>query len=148
MLELNSKSALIDQSLSVAPMMEWTDRHCRSFLRLFSPHAVLYTEMVTTGAILHGDRARFLDFDAAQHPVVLQLGGAEPRALAECARIGADWGYDAINLNCGCPSDRVQAGRFGACLMAEPRHVAECIAAMAEAAGGVPIPLKCRIGIE
>lgn len=135
-------------TLSVAPMMEWTDRHCRFFLRLLSPHAVLYTEMVTTGAIIHGDRARFLDFDRAEHPIVLQLGGSDPDALAECARLGADWGYDAINLNCGCPSDRVQSGRFGACLMAEPDHVAACITAMAEASNGVPITVKCRIGIE
>ena len=129
-------------------MMEWTDRHCRFFLRLLAPHAVLYTEMVTTGAILHGDRARFLDFDALEQPLVLQLGGSEPDALAACARIGADWGYDAINLNCGCPSDRVQAGRFGACLMAEPDLVAAGVAAMAEAAGDIPVTVKCRIGIE
>jgi tRNA-dihydrouridine synthase A len=129
-------------------MMDWTDRHCRFFLRLIAPRAVLYTEMVTTGAIIHGDRARFLGFDPAEHPVVLQLGGADPAALAECARLGAEWGYDAINLNCGCPSDRVQSGRFGACLMAEPDHVADCIAAMADAAGGVPVTVKCRIGID
>jgi len=129
-------------------MMDWTDRHCRFFLRLLSPRAVLYTEMVTTGAILHGDRARFLDFHPAEHPVALQLGGADPRALAECARLGADQGYDAINLNCGCPSDRVQSGRFGACLMAEPDHVANCVAAMADAAGDTPVSVKCRIGIE
>ena len=129
-------------------MMEWTDRHCRFFLRLLAPHAVLYTEMVPTGAILRGDRARFLDFDAPEHPLVLQLGGADPQALAACARLGADWGYDAINLNCGCPSDRVQAGRFGACLMAEPDHVATCVAAMTDAAGDVPVTVKCRIGVE
>ena len=129
-------------------MMDWTDRHCRFFHRLISPHAILYTEMVTTGAILHGDRARFLDFDPAEHPVVLQLGGSDPRDLATCARLGAERGYDAINLNCGCPSDRVQAGRFGACLMAEPALVADCVAAMADAVGGTPVTVKCRIGIE
>jgi tRNA-dihydrouridine synthase A len=135
-------------ALSVAPMMDWTDRHCRFFLRMLSPRAVLYTEMVTTGAILHGDRRRFLDFDPAEQPVVLQLGGADPRELAACAGWGANWGYDAINLNCGCPSDRVQSGRFGACLMADSDLVADCIAAMADAAGGVPVTVKCRIGIE
>jgi tRNA-dihydrouridine synthase A len=129
-------------------MMEWTDRHCRYFLRLLSPNAILYTEMVTTGAILHGDRARFLDFDPAEHQIVLQLGGSDPDQLAECARIGSAWGYDAINLNCGCPSDRVQSGRFGACLMAEPDHVARLVAAMAAAAGDTPVTVKCRIGIE
>ena len=105
--------------LSVAPMMEWTDRHERYFLRLISRHTLLYTEMITTGAILHGDRERLLGFDAAEHPVALQLVGSDPSALADCAKIGADWGYDEINLNVGCPSDRVQSGRFGACLMAE-----------------------------
>jgi tRNA-dihydrouridine synthase A len=129
-------------------MMDWTDRHCRFFLRLLAPRAVLYTEMVTTGAVLHGDRARLLDFHPAEHPVALQLGGADPRELAECARIGAGWGYDSINLNCGCPSDRVQSGRFGACLMAEPDHVARLVAAMGRAAGNVPVTVKCRIGVE
>jgi tRNA-dihydrouridine synthase A len=129
-------------------MMDWTDRHCRFFLRLLSPASVLYTEMVTTGAILHGDRARFLDFEPAEHPVVLQLGGADARELAECARWGARWGYDAINLNCGCPSDRVQSGRFGACLMADPAHVAGLVAAMVDGAEGTPVTVKCRIGIE
>jgi tRNA-dihydrouridine synthase A len=129
-------------------MMDWTDRHCRFFLRLLSPNSVLYTEMVTTGAIIHGDRARFLDFDPSEHPVVLQLGGADARELAECARWGARWGYDAINLNCGCPSDRVQSGRFGACLMADPTHVAELVAAMVDGAEGTPVTVKCRIGIE
>jgi tRNA-dihydrouridine synthase A len=128
-------------------MMEWTDRHCRYFLRIASPRSILYTEMVTTGAILFGDRARFLAFDPAEHPVVLQLGGSDPGDLARCARLGAAWGYDAINLNCGCPSERVQSGRFGACLMAEPELVAHCVAAMADAAG-IPITVKCRIGIE
>ena len=129
-------------------MMDWTDRHCRYFLRLLSPSTALYTEMVTTGAILHGDKARFLDFDPSEHPVVLQLGGADARELEESARWGARWGYDAINLNCGCPSDRVQSGRFGACLMADPEHVARLVAAMAEGAGGTPVTVKCRIGIE
>jgi len=131
----------------VAPMMEWTDRHCRYFLRLLSRRALLYTEMVTSAAIVHGDRARLLDFDASEHPVALQLGGSDPRELAQSARIGADRGYDEINLNVGCPSDRVQSGRFGACLMAEPRLVAECVAAM-RAAVAVPVTVKCRIGID
>jgi tRNA-dihydrouridine synthase A len=129
-------------------MMDWTDRHCRFFHRLLSPNAVLYTEMVTTGAILHGDKARFLDFEPAEHPVVLQLGGSDARELETSARWGARWGYDAINLNCGCPSDRVQSGRFGACLMAEPDHVADLVRAMAAGAQGTPVTVKCRIGIE
>jgi tRNA-dihydrouridine synthase A len=128
-------------------MMEWTDRHCRFFLRLLSRHARLYTEMVTSAAIVHGDRERLLGFDPAEHPVALQLGGADPRELAEAARIGADYGYDEINLNCGCPSDRVQTGRFGACLMGEPALVAACVAAM-RAAVRVPVTVKCRIGID
>jgi tRNA-dihydrouridine synthase A len=106
--------------LSVAPMLEWTDRHCRFFLRLISRHTLLYSEMVTTGALLHGDRQRHLGFDPAEHPLALQLGGSDPAELARCAAIGAAWGYDEVNLNVGCPSDRVQSGRFGACLMAEP----------------------------
>jgi tRNA-dihydrouridine synthase A len=133
--------------LCVAPMMDWTDRHCRFFHRLLSPHARLYTEMVTTGALLHGDRKRHLDFDGAEHPLALQLGGHEPRELAECARIGADWGYDEINLNVGCPSDRVQSGRFGACLMREPALVADGVAAM-RAAVSIPVTVKCRIGVD
>jgi tRNA-dihydrouridine synthase A len=133
--------------LCVAPMMEWTDRHCRYFLRLISPHALLYTEMVTTGALLHGDRERFLNFDPAEHPVALQLGGSDPAALAQCARYGYGQGYDEINLNCGCPSDRVQDGRFGACLMAEPQLVAECVAAM-RAAVPIPVTVKTRLGID
>jgi len=128
-------------------MMEWTDRHCRYFLRLISPHALLYTEMVTTGALLHGDRERFLKFDPAEHPVALQLGGSDPAALARCARFGYERGYDEINLNCGCPSDRVQDGRFGACLMAEPRLVADCMAAM-RAAVPIPVTVKTRLGID
>ena len=128
-------------------MMEWTDRHCRFFHRLLTRRALLYTEMLTTGAVLHGDRARLLRFDPAEHPLALQLGGCEPRALAACARIAADVGFDEINLNVGCPSDRVQEGRFGACLMGEPALVGECVAAM-KAAVAVPITVKCRIGID
>jgi tRNA-dihydrouridine synthase A len=132
---------------SVAPMMDWTDRHCRFFHRLFTRRALLYTEMLTTGAILHGDRGRLLGFDPAEHPVALQIGGCDPRELAASARIGADLGYDEINLNVGCPSDRVQDGRFGACLMAEPMRVADGVAAM-KAAVKVPVTVKCRIGID
>ncbi|MEY6434137.1 tRNA dihydrouridine(20/20a) synthase DusA [Thioalkalicoccus limnaeus] len=133
--------------LCVAPMMDWTDRHCRYFLRLISRHTRLYSEMVTTGALIHGDRARFLRFDPAEHPVALQLGGSDPAELAACARMGEDWGYDEINLNLGCPSDRVQSGRFGACLMAEPQRVAEGIAAMKDAVR-IPVTAKTRIGID
>jgi tRNA-dihydrouridine synthase A len=133
--------------ISVAPMMDWTDRHCRYFLRQISRRALLYTEMITTGAVLHGDRARLLAFDPAEHPVALQLGGADPDALAECARIAEGLGYDEVNLNVGCPSDRVQSGRFGACLMAEPALVARCVAAM-RAAVGVPVTVKSRIAID
>src|SRR5215472_6017579 len=132
---------------SVAPMMEWTDRHCRFFHRLLTRRALLYTEMLTTGAVLHGDRARLLRFDPAEHPLALQLGGSEPGALAQCARIGADAGFDEINLNAGCPSDRVQEGRFGACLMTEPDLVGDCVAAM-KAAVAVPVTVKCRIGVD
>ena len=128
-------------------MMEWTDRHCRFFHRLLTRRALLYTEMLTTGAVLHGDRARLLRFDPAEHPLALQLGGSEPQALAACARIGADLGFDEINLNVGCPSDRVQDGRFGACLMAEPALVGDCVAAM-KAAVAIPVTVKCRIGID
>lgn len=127
--------------------MEWTDRHCRSFHRLLSRNALLYTEMLTTAAILRGDRSRLLQFDAFEHPVALQLGGSDPKALAECARIGADYGYDEINLNVGCPSDRVQEGRFGACLMVDPTLVAEGVAAM-KAAVKIPVTVKCRIGVD
>ena len=138
--------------LLVAPMVDWTDRHCRYFHRLLAPHARLYTEMVTTGAVLHGDRARLLGFDAAEHPVALQLGGHEPAELAAAARIGADFGYDEINLNVGCPSDRVQSGRFGACLMREPALVADGVAAMraavADCGRQVPVTVKCRIGVD
>ncbi|MFZ1429349.1 MAG: tRNA dihydrouridine(20/20a) synthase DusA [Geminicoccaceae bacterium] len=133
--------------LSVAPMMDWTDRHCRQFHRLLAPRALLYTEMVHAGAVLHGDVERHLGFAAAEHPVALQLGGCEPAELARAATVGAAMGYDEINLNCGCPSDRVQRGRFGACLMAEPARVADAVAAMA-AAVSVPVTVKCRIGID
>ena len=132
---------------SVAPMMEWTDRHCRFFHRLLTRRALIYTEMLTAAAVLRGDRARLLGFDACEHPVALQLGGSDPAALTQAARIGADFGYDEINLNAGCPSDRVQEGRFGACLMAEPALVAECVAAM-KAAVAIPVTVKCRIGID
>jgi tRNA-dihydrouridine synthase A len=132
---------------SIAPMMEWTDRHCRMFHRQLTRHALLYTEMVTSGAVLHGDRARLLGFDPVEQPVALQLGGSDPKALAQCARIAADFGYVEVNLNVGCPSDRVQEGRFGACLMAEPSLVGECVAAM-KAAVSLPITVKCRIGID
>ena len=137
----------LDRRLSVAPMLDWTDRHCRYFLRLITRRTLLYTEMVTTGALIHGDRERHLRFDPAEHPVALQLGGSDPADLAACARWGAQWGYDEINLNVGCPSDRVQNGRFGACLMAEPRLVAECVAAM-KGAVDIPITVKTRIGID
>ncbi len=128
-------------------MMEWTDRHCRFFHRLLTRRALLYTEMLTTGAVLHGDRARLLRYDPAEHPLALQLGGADPRLLAACARIGAELGFDEINLNVGCPSDRVRDGRFGACLMAEPALVGDAVAAM-KAAVPVPVTVKCRIGID
>ena len=128
-------------------MLDWTDRHCRYLHRLLSHHALLYTEMVTTGALLHGDVARHLRFDAAEHPVALQLGGSEPQDLAHCARLGQQWGYDEINLNCGCPSERVQRGAFGACLMNEPQLVADCVKAMVDAVS-VPVTVKHRIGID
>ena len=149
--KLSAKSAEISKishhRFCIAPMMEWTDRHCRFFHRLLTRRALLYTEMLTTGAVLHGDRARLLRFDPAEHPLALQLGGAEPQALAVCARIGADAGFDEINLNVGCPSDRVQEGRFGACLMAEPALVGDCVAAM-KAAVSIPVTVKCRIGVD
>jgi tRNA-dihydrouridine synthase A len=131
----------------IAPMMEWTDRHCRFFHRLLTRRALIYTEMLTTGAVLRGDRARLLGFDAFEHPVALQLGGSDPAALSTSARIGADFGYDEINLNVGCPSDRVQEGRFGACLMVEPALVAECVAAM-KTAVNIPVTVKCRLGVD
>ncbi|HEY3049016.1 MAG TPA: tRNA dihydrouridine(20/20a) synthase DusA [Polaromonas sp.] len=133
--------------LSVAPMMDWTDRHCRYFHRLLSRHALLYTEMVTTGALIHGDVARHLRFNAEEQPVALQLGGSEPADLAHCAKLGEQWGYEEINLNCGCPSERVQRGAFGACLMAEPQLVADCVKAMVDVVS-VPVTIKHRIGID
>lgn len=136
-----------DYRFSVAPMMEWTDRHCRVFHRCLTRHARLYTEMVAAPAVIHGDRDRLLGFSDAEHAVALQLGGSEPKELAEAARIGADFGYDEINLNVGCPSDRVQSGSFGACLMREPGLVAECVAAM-KAAVAIPVTVKCRIGVD
>ncbi|MCC7097433.1 MAG: tRNA dihydrouridine(20/20a) synthase DusA [Thermomonas sp.] len=133
--------------LSVAPMMDWTDTHCRVFHRLLAPHARLYSEMVHANAVIHGDRARLLALDPVEHPVALQLGGSEPALLAQAARFGAEHGFDEINLNCGCPSDRVQAGRFGACLMREPALVADSVAAMIEASP-VPVTVKCRLGVD
>jgi tRNA-dihydrouridine synthase A len=144
---LEESDPVIDRRLSIAPMMDWTDRHCRYFLRLFSPRVLLYTEMIVAQAILRGDRRYLLDFDPAEHPVALQLGGAEPGALAQAAAIGAEFGYDEVNLNVGCPSDRVQQATFGACLMARPRLVADCVRAMREAVR-IPVTLKCRIGID
>lgn len=132
---------------AVAPMIDWTDTHCRRFHRLLTRHALLYTEMIVADAIIHGKRDRLLDFDASEHPVALQLGGSDPHKLAEAVRIAADWGYDEINLNVGCPSDRVQAGRFGACLMREPEMVEACIRAM-KAVSSVPVTVKCRIGVD
>jgi tRNA-dihydrouridine synthase A len=132
---------------SVAPMMDWTDTHCRTFHRILTRRALLYTEMVTTGAVIHGPRSRLLAHDASEHPLALQLGGSDPTELAEAARIAQDFGYDEINLNCGCPSDRVQNGRFGACLMREPELVGRCIAALKEATA-LPVTVKCRIGVD
>ncbi len=140
-------AAAIDRRIAVAPMMDWTDRHDRYFLRLIAPHVLLYTEMITTGALIYGDYERFLAFDKLEHPVALQLGGSEPAALATCAKLGEDFGYDEINLNVGCPSDRVKSGRFGACLMLDPALVAECIAAML-AVVKIPVTVKCRIGVD
>jgi tRNA-dihydrouridine synthase A len=136
-----------DFPFSVAPMMDWTDRHCRVFHRVLTRRALLYTEMLTTGAVIFGDRTRLLAFDASEHPVALQLGGSDPRELAVAAGIGEQFGYDEINLNVGCPSDRVKDGRFGACLMAEPDLVASCVAAMKRAVE-IPVTVKCRIGID
>jgi len=142
-----SVASAIERRISVAPMMDWTDRHCRFFLRQFSPRVLLYTEMIVAQAILKGDRNYLLEFDPAEHPVALQLGGAEPGPLAEAAAIGAAFGYDEINLNVGCPSDRVQQATFGACLMARPRLVADCLRSMGGAVS-VPVTVKCRIGID
>ncbi|MBV8285490.1 MAG: tRNA dihydrouridine(20/20a) synthase DusA [Hyphomicrobiales bacterium] len=137
----------LDRKFCIAPMMEWTDRHCRFFHRLLTRRALIYTEMITTGAVLHGARARLLAHDLAEHPVALQLGGCDPRQLAECARIAEEFGYDEVNLNVGCPSDRVQVGRFGACLMAEPALVGDCVVAMTGAVK-LPVTVKCRLGID
>jgi tRNA-dihydrouridine synthase A len=137
----------LSRRFCIAPMMEWTDRHCRFFHRLLTRRALIYTEMLTTGAVLRGNRAQLLGFDPVEHPVALQLGGSDPAALSTSARTGEDFGYDEINLNVGCPSDRVQEGRFGACLMAEPALVADCVAAM-KAAVKIPVTVKCRIGID
>jgi len=144
---MTDQDALPGWRFSVAPMMDWTDRHCRAFHRLMTHRARLYTEMVTADAVVFGPRERLIGFAETERPVALQLGGAEPQRLAQAARIGADFGYDEINLNCGCPSDRVQDGRFGACLMREPALVAECVAAMA-AAVRIPVTVKCRIGVD
>jgi tRNA-dihydrouridine synthase A len=141
-LEINA----LERQIAVAPMMDWTDRHCRYFLRGFAPQVLLYTEMITAAAILRGDRERLLAFDPEEHPVALQLGGSEPRDLAEAARIGEEAGYDEINLNCGCPSDRVASGAFGACLMLEPAKVADCVAEM-RARVKVPVTVKMRVGV-
>ena len=146
LLQVSDKKEQNDWRFCVAPMMDWTDRHCRFFHRQLSRRARLYTEMVTTGAVLHGDRERLLGFDASEHPVALQLGGSEPADLAQAARMGEQFGYDEINLNCGCPSERVQRGAFGACLMAEPALVADCIKAMQDAVS-VPVTVKHRIGL-
>lgn len=137
----------LDRRFTLAPMMEWSTSDCRTFWRMLTKKAVLYSEMVTTGALLHGDKKRFLDYNAGEHPLALQLGGSNPADLAECARIAEDWGYDEVNLNCGCPSDRVQNGMIGACLMAEPELVADCIATM-QAAVKIPVTVKHRIGID
>lgn len=142
-----TSTQLLDRRFTLAPMMEWSTSDCRTFWRFLTKKAVLYTEMVTTGALLHGDKSRFLDYNACEHPLALQLGGSDPVALAECASIAEDWGYDEVNLNCGCPSDRVQNGMIGACLMAEPERVADCIAAMQNAVK-IPITVKHRIGID
>jgi tRNA-dihydrouridine synthase A len=145
---VNSQSTSpLNRRFTVAPMMEWSDKHCRMLWRLISRHAVLYSEMVTTGAVLHGYRERFLDFDPAEHPVALQLGGSNPSELAECTKLAQDWGYDEVNLNCGCPSDRVQNNMIGAILMAHPQLVADCIKAMQDAAD-IPVTVKNRIGID
>jgi tRNA-dihydrouridine synthase A len=147
--QFDLKPEVLDRArrVSVAPMMDWTDRHCRYFHRLLSKNTLLYTEMVTTGALLHGDVARHLDFSEQEHPVALQLGGSEPHDLAKAAKLGQSWGYAEINLNCGCPSERVQRGAFGACLMAEPQLVADCVKAMKDVVT-IPVTVKHRIGID
>jgi len=138
---------MIDRTFSIAPMLDWTDTHCRGFHRLLTRETLLYTEMVTTGALIHGDVERHLRYTTAEHPIALQLGGSDPADLAHCSRLAEDYGYDEVNLNVGCPSDRVQSGRFGACLMADPALVAECTTAM-QAATRLPVTVKCRIGID
>lgn len=138
---------MLNRRFCIAPMLDWTDRHCRYFHRILTRQSLLYTEMVTTGAIIHGDKPRHLDFSPEEHPLALQLGGSDPRELAECCRIGEQWGYDEINLNVGCPSDRVQSGRFGACLMLQPKLVAECFVAMQNAVA-IPVTVKHRIGVD
>jgi tRNA-dihydrouridine synthase A len=140
-------SNILDRRISIAPMMDCTDRHDRYFLRLIAPHALLYTEMITTNALIYGDSKRLLEFHSAEHPLALQLGGSEPEKLASCAIIGEEFGYDEINLNVGCPSDRVKSGQFGACLMLKPQLVADCVAAM-KVAVKIPITVKCRIGVD
>ncbi|MEP7102082.1 MAG: tRNA dihydrouridine(20/20a) synthase DusA [Burkholderiales bacterium] len=147
MINIDNSTTCSPWRLSVAPMMDWTDRHCRFFHRLLTKRTHLYTEMVTTGALLHGDLPRHLDFNAEEHPLALQLGGSEPADLAHCAKLAAQWGYDEVNLNCGCPSERVQRGAFGACLMAEPQLVADCVKAMRDAVS-LPVTVKHRIGID
>jgi len=142
-----SERPSLDRRVCVAPMMDYTDRHCRFFMRLLSPSALLYTEMITSAALVRGKAQRLLDFDAFEHPVSLQLGGCDPQELATASRLGESHGYDEINLNCGCPSDRVKSGKFGACLMATPEIVAECVAAMRSAVK-IPVTVKCRIGID
>jgi tRNA-dihydrouridine synthase A len=137
----------LNHTFCIAPMMDWSDRHCRHFWRLLTKETLLYTEMVTTGALIHGDRERFLHFGQSEHPVALQLGGSNPTDLAQCAQWAQQWGYDEVNLNCGCPSDRVQSGMFGACLMAQPQLVAECVSAMRSACD-IPVTVKHRIGID
>jgi tRNA-dihydrouridine synthase A len=144
---VNNQNGVKAPYISVAPMLDWTDRHCRYFHRLLSPNAHLYSEMITTGALIHGDPDRHLRMSKAEHPVALQLGGNNPKDLAVCAKMGEDYGYNEINLNCGCPSDRVQNGAFGACLMDSPAIVAECVSVMREAVN-VPVTVKCRIGID
>lgn len=138
---------MIDRRISIAPMMDWTDRHERYFLRLIAPHVLLYTEMVTANAIIHGNRSHLLNYHPEEHPLALQLGGSEPGKLAVCAKLGEEWGYDEINLNVGCPSDRVQSGQFGVCLMRHPQLVAECVAAMKHVVK-IPVTVKCRIGVD
>jgi len=143
----NASHPALDRKFTIAPMMDWSDKHCRYLWRLISRNALLYTEMVTTGALIHGDKERFLDYNDAENPVALQLGGSNPVELALCAKMAQAWGYDEVNLNCGCPSDRVQQGMIGACLMGHPQLVADCIKAMQDAVD-IPVTIKHRIGID